>query len=36
MTPVAPFREITKETMKKERATIPRDSRQLRPAYVNL
>ena len=30
-TPIAPFRAMTKEIMKKARATMPRDSRQVRP-----
>lgn len=28
---MAPLRAMTKEIMKKERATMPRDSRQVRP-----
>lgn len=35
MTPMAPFRAITKDMMKNARATIPSDSRHVRPAHVN-
>lgn len=34
MTPVAPFNEITKDMMKNARATIPSDSRHVRPKKV--
>jgi hypothetical protein len=36
MTPIAPFSAITKDMMKKARATMPRDSRHVRPIAMIL